>query len=43
MGVTPLTASALFFEPQCLADFDTLKAMTGDSTQPAHASGDVAG
>jgi len=43
MTVTPLTASALFFEPQCLANFDTLRAMTGELTQPTHASGNVAG
>jgi hypothetical protein len=32
-----------FFAPQCLADFGTLNAMTGESTQPAHRSGNVTG
>jgi hypothetical protein len=41
--VTPSTVQTSFFAPQWLADFDTLRAMTGKSIQPAHASGNVAG
>jgi hypothetical protein len=32
----------VFFAPRCVADFGTLNAMTGKSTQPAHGSGNVA-
>lgn len=33
----------LFFSQYCLADFGTLNAMTDESTQPAHGSGNVIG
>jgi hypothetical protein len=33
----------VFFGPYCVADFGTLNAMTGESTEPAHGSGNVTG
>jgi hypothetical protein len=38
-----IDGSGTFFAPQSVAGFDTLKAMTGKSIQPAHAPGNMAG
>ncbi len=42
-GRHSIHSSTAFFAPQCRANFGTLRAMIGESTQPAHDLGNVAG